>query len=92
MICLEALYVTDFLLRLLKAGLSSLYVFLGRVPAFELLRRSFGWEEGSSNAGAIVVAVIIAALVGVALFVLFWIFLRNAPVDRGGDKLRRLFR
>ena len=84
--------MVDFLLRLLKAGLESLYVFLGRVPAFELLRRSFGWDDESAGAGALVIAVIIAALIGAALFVFFWIFLRNAPSDGGGDKLRRLFR
>ncbi len=84
--------MVDFLWRLLKAGLSSLYVFLGRVPAFELLRRSFGWEEGSSGAGTILVVVIVAAFAGAALFVLFWIFIRNAPADGGGEKLRRLFK
>lgn len=84
--------MADFLLRLIQALLSSLYVVLGRVPAIEQLRRAFAGAGGGAAAERLLLLVLLAAALGVALFLLFLRFLRRAPRQAGSRTLRELFR
>lgn len=84
--------MTDFLLRLIQALLSSLYVVLGRVPAIEQLRRAFAGAGGGVAAERLLLMVLLAAVLGVVLFLLFLRFLRRAPGATGSRTLRELFR
>lgn len=84
--------MADFLLRLLKALLDSLFVLFGRIPALEQLRRAFSGAGAGGRAELLWVLVLLAAVVGLALFFVFLRLLRNAPRTEGGNKLKEFFR
>ena len=84
--------MADFLLRLLQALLSSLYVVLGRVPALERLRRAFTGAGGGVAGERLVLLVLLALALGVAFFILFLRFLRGSPRGGGSRTLKELFR
>jgi len=84
--------VADFLLRLLQALFSSLYVVLGRVPAIEQLRRAFAGFGSGAGAERLLVLVLLALAAAVLLFVLFLRALRRAPSEGRGRTLKELFR
>jgi len=84
--------VADFLLRLLQALLSSLYVVLGRVPALEQFRRAFSGLGSGAGAERLLLLVLLALALAVVLFVLFLRAVRRAPTEGRGRTLKELFR
>lgn len=84
--------MADFLLRLLQALLSSLYVVLGRVPAVERLRQAFSGFGTGSGAETVLLLVLLALAAGVLLFLLFLRIVRRAPSEGRGRTLKELFR
>lgn len=84
--------MADFLLRLLQALLSSLYVVLGRVPALEQFRRAFAGFGSGTGTERLLLLILLALAAGVVLFVLFLRALRRAPSEGRGRTLKELFR
>lgn len=84
--------MADFLLRLLKALVDSLFVLFGRIPALEQLRRAFSGAGTGVGTELLWVLILFAAVAGIALFFLFLRLLRNAPLTKGGRTLKEFLR
>ncbi|MGC8723812.1 MAG: hypothetical protein ACP5VF_08060 [Acidobacteriota bacterium] len=76
----------DWLVRILKALLSSLYVLFEGFPALEALRSWFGGAEGQRETAVRALLIMaLGGLLGVAAFLVFlWLI-------RRGSILRRVF-
>jgi hypothetical protein len=78
--------VLDWLVRILKALLSSLYMLFEGFPALEALRSWFGGVEGQRETAIRALLIIaLGGLLGVAAFLVFLWFIRR------GSVLRRAF-
>ncbi|MGC8762839.1 MAG: hypothetical protein ACP5VN_04295 [Acidobacteriota bacterium] len=70
--------MTDGILRLIRALLSSLYFLFEGMPALEAVRSWFGGERGPSGGPSLVLFVLGGAvLLGLAGFLVFLRFLRS---------------
>lgn len=84
--------MADFLIRLLKTLRDSLFVLFGRIPALEQLRRAFSGGASGIGPEALWFLILLAAVAGLALFFVFLRLLKNAPLAKGGSKLKEFFR
>ncbi len=78
--------MTDGILRLLRALLSSLYFLFEGMPALEAVRSWFG-NEGGGSGGATLLLLVLggAVLLGLAGFLLFLRFLRSRGKEFPGS-------
>lgn len=82
----------DFLIRLLKALLSSLFMLFDRIPAIEMIRGWFGGGQSAFAAGRGLLLLLAALALGLVSFLLFLAFLKRlAPKSAEGKRLVRTF-